>query len=116
VKLSPLPLRPHELHVLVALAGGERHGYAIQREVASRSGGAVRIGPGSLYETLARLLERELIREVRPKESARARGHDHAQRRYYSLTAKGRRVLAAEVERLDDVVRIARARLEDTEA
>jgi len=110
----PLPLRPHELHVLVALAGGERHGYAILQEVASRGEGAVRIGPGSLYETLARLLDRELIREVRPRPSERER--DHAQRRYYALTAKGRRVLAAEVERLGDVVRIARSRLEGSEA
>jgi DNA-binding PadR family transcriptional regulator len=114
MKSSTRPLRPHELHVLVALAGGERHGYAIQQEAASRSRGAVRIGPGSLYETLARLLERELIREAHPRPGDRDR--EHAQRRYYALTAKGRRVLAAEVERLDDVVRLARARLEDSEA
>jgi len=111
-KGSYQPLRPHELHVLVALAGGERHGYAIQQEVAARSGGAVRLGPGTLYETIARLLDRGLIREAPSKRSEL----DHAQRRYYALTGQGRRLLAAEVERLGDVVRIARERLEGSEA
>jgi DNA-binding PadR family transcriptional regulator len=106
------PLKPHELHVLVALAAGERHGYAIQQEVASRSEGAVRLGPGTLYETIARLLDRRLIREVSPRTTE----VEHAQRRYYALTAKGRRLLSAEVERLGDVVRVARERLEGSNA
>lgn len=109
-KSSLLPLRPHELHILVALAGGERHGYAIQQEVAERSAGALRLGPGTLYETIARLLERDLIREVASKQKA------HSQRRYYALTARGRRLLEAEVERIQDVVRTARERLEASEA
>lgn len=109
---SPLPLRPHELHILVALAGGERHGYAIQQEVEARSDGALRLGPGTLYETIARLLERDLIHEVTPKRNET----EHAQRRYYALTAKGRRLLSFEVERLGDVVRLARERLKGSEA
>jgi DNA-binding PadR family transcriptional regulator len=111
-KGSTLPLRPHELHILVALAGGERHGYAIQQEVEARSKGALRLGPGTLYETIARLLERDLIREV-PSQRGEA---EHAQRRYYALSARGRRLLAAEVDRLGDVVRIARERLKGSEA
>ncbi len=107
-----LPLRPHELHILVALAGGERHGYAIQQEVVARSAGALRLGPGTLYETIARLLERDLIHEVTSKRSEA----EHAQRRYYALTARGRRLLSAEVERLGDVVRVARERLKGSEA
>jgi DNA-binding PadR family transcriptional regulator len=110
-KGTSLPLRPHELHILVALAGGERHGYAIQQEVEARSKGALRLGPGTLYETIARLLERELIREVAPQPGE----IEHAQRRYYALTAKGRRLLSAEVDRLAGVVRIARERLKDSE-
>ena len=106
-KSARRPLRPHELHVLVALAAGERHGYAIKQEVSAKSAGAVQLGPGTLYETIARLLDRGFIREVSPKRS----DVEHAQRRYYALTAKGRRLLAAEVERLDDVVRTARERL-----
>jgi DNA-binding PadR family transcriptional regulator len=111
-KGSYRPLKPHELHVLVALAGGECHGYAIQQEVAARNAGAVRLGPGTLYETIARLLDRGLIREAPSKRTE----NQHAQRRYYGLTAKGRRLLEAEVERLDDVVRVARERLEGSEA
>jgi DNA-binding PadR family transcriptional regulator len=96
----------------VALAGGERHGYAIQQEVEARSKGALRLGPGTLYETIARLLDRDLIREA-----TRERGEaEHAQRRYYALTAKGRRLLTAEVDRLGDVVRTARERLKGSEA
>jgi DNA-binding PadR family transcriptional regulator len=112
LKGSYRPLRPHELHVLVALAGGERHGYAIQQEVAARSAGALRLGPGTLYETIARLLDRGLIREAPSKRSE----NEHSQRRYYGLTPKGRRLLETEVERLDDVVRVARERLEGSEA
>ncbi len=107
-----LPLRPHELHILVALAAGERHGYAIQQEVEAASDGSLRLGPGTLYETIARLLERDLIHEVTSKRDEA----EHAQRRFYALTAKGRRLLSAEVERLGDVVKIARERLKDSEA
>jgi DNA-binding PadR family transcriptional regulator len=96
----------------VALAGGERHGYAIQQEVEARSDGALRLGPGTLYETIARLLERDLIHEVTPKRNET----EHAQRRTYALTAKGRRLLSSEVERLSDVVRLARERLKGSEA
>lgn len=111
-KASYRPLRPHELHVLVALAGGECHGYAIHQEVAARSAGALRLGPGTLYETIARLLDRGLIRET----ASKGNENEHSQRRYYALTSKGRRLLEAEVERLGDVVRVARERLGESEA
>jgi len=101
-----LPLTPATLHVLLSLADGEKHGYAIIQEVAARTGGEVQLGAGTLYALVKRLLEGGLIDESgdRPDPSM-----DDERRRYYRLTAFGRDVAIAEVKRLEDVVRQARA-------
>jgi len=104
---SFLPLKPHWFHVLLSLADQEQHGYGIMQEVLDRTGGKVRLWPATLYGTLKRLMDEELIEEsaVRP-----APAEDDARRRYYRLTQFGRRVLAAESERLEDLVRVIRAK------
>ena len=96
-----LPLSPAVFHVLVSLADGNRHGYAIIKEIADRTAGAERMGAGTLYAILRRLLEDDLIDEV-PGAS------DDQRRRYYRLTALGRRVVKAEVERLERASTLAR--------
>ena len=102
-----LPLKPHWFHVLLSLSGEEQHGYGIMQEVLERTDGKVRLWPATLYGTLKRLSEEGLIEEsaVRPAEEL-----DDARRRYYRLTRLGRRVLAGESERLEDLVRIIRAK------
>lgn len=101
---SLLPLSPAALHILTALAGGERHGYAIMQEVAHQSDGRYKLGPGTLYDNIEKLINRALIKEV-------SRSGDDPRRRYYQLTTFGRRVLSAEVTRLGDVLRSAKMRL-----
>ena len=96
-----LPLSPATLHVLLALTGGDLHGYGIMLEVARQSGGRYKIGPGTLYDNLKKLLKLGLV-----EESAEV-----ASRREYRLTALGGEVLAAETERLEGVVREARRAL-----
>ena len=100
-----LPLTPAALNVLLALADGERHGYGIMLEVRERTGGRARLGPGTLYGAIKRLQEGGVIEESggRPDDEA-----DDERRRYYRLTGFGGEVLAAEVERLDGLVRAAR--------
>jgi DNA-binding PadR family transcriptional regulator len=100
-----LPLTPVALNVLLALADGERHGYGIMLEVRERTGGRVRLGPGTLYGAIKRLKEGGLIEEsgTRPDPEA-----DDERRSYYRLTGFGGQVLAAEIERLDELVRAAR--------
>ena len=104
---SFLPLKPHWFHVLLSLADQEQHGYGIMQEVLHRTGGKVRLWPATLYGTLKRLMDEELIEEsaARP-----APEEDDARRRYYRLTRLGRRVLAAESERLEDLVRVIHAK------
>jgi len=101
-----LPLSPAVFHILLALADGERHGYAIMRDVDERTGGLVRIGPGMLYGSIKWLREDGLIEEM----PARARGDADDRRRYYRLTADGREVLRAEAVRLEAAVGLARRR------
>jgi DNA-binding PadR family transcriptional regulator len=103
---SFLPLKPHWFHVLLALAHQEQHGYGLMQEILERTEGKVRLWPATLYGTLKRLIDDELIEE---SEERPAPELDDARRRYYRLTPLGRRVLAAESERLEDLVRIARA-------
>jgi DNA-binding PadR family transcriptional regulator len=91
-------------HILLALADGERHGYAITREVAEETSGEVKLGPGTLYRMLKQLLDDEWIVEVKGADT------DDPRRRYYRLTPRGRRVAQAEALRLANVVRIARSR------
>jgi DNA-binding PadR family transcriptional regulator len=91
-------------HILLALADGERHGYAITREVAEETDGEVKLGPGTLYRMLRQLLDDEWIVETDGSDA------DDPRRRYYKLTPRGRRVAQAEAQRLANVVRLARAR------
>src|SRR5689334_4806950 len=102
-----LPLKPHWFHVLLSLADQEQHGYGIMQEVLERTDGKVRLWPATLYGTLKRLMDEELIEE---SEERPAPEQDDARRRYYRLTRLGRRVLAAESERLEDLVRAVHAR------
>jgi len=90
---SFLPLNPATLHILLALAGEDLHGYAIMQQVSRQSEGRYKLGPGTLYDNLQRLLNQGLVQE---------RGHagGDSRRRYYKVTALGRGVLAAEVSRL----------------
>jgi DNA-binding PadR family transcriptional regulator len=101
------PLTPAMFHILLALAGGERHGYAVMREVEVLTGGAQRLGPGSLYGSIKRLLAEGLIEECgeRPDPAA-----CDERRRYYRLTDLGRRAAGAEARRLEVLVRAARGR------
>lgn len=102
-----LPLSPATLHILLSLAGDDLHGYAIMQEIARQSDGKYKLGPGTLYDNLQKLIDREWVQELghRPAD-------DDPRRRYYRLTAAGRGVLAAETARLADVVREARSRLQ----
>ena len=102
-----LPLTPVALNVLLALADGERHGYGIMLEVRERTGGRVRLGPGTLYGAIKRLKEGGVISESGHRPDANE-SPDDERRRYYRLTGFGGAVLAAEVERLDGLVRTAR--------
>ncbi len=102
-----LPLSPAAFHVLLALAEGERHGYGIIKDVESRTGGRVRMGPGTLYGAIKRMLDEGLIEESDERPDAAL---DDERRRYYRLTEFGRRVAAAEAERLLGLVKVARAK------
>jgi len=94
-------------HVLLALAGEDLHGYAILKEVGLRTSGKVRLSTGTLYGIIKRLLSDGLIAELRARPAER---EDDERRKYYSLTPLGRQVAAAEAERMDEVLAIARAR------
>src|SRR5713101_8780232 len=108
-----LPLKPHWFHVMLSLAGQEQHGYGIMQEVLERTGGKVRLWPATLYGSIKRLIEADLIQESNERPAPEL---DDARRRYYRLTALGRRVLAAESGRLEDLVRVIRAKRRMTEA
>ena len=105
-ELRPLlPLTPAVLYVLFALADGEKHGYAIMQEMSVVSDGKFRIGPGTLYTTLQRLLDLGLIEEVKW-----SRSPEDSRRRYYRLMGSGKSLLEAELARMDSVMRLARRR------
>ncbi|HEX8032770.1 MAG TPA: helix-turn-helix transcriptional regulator [Ktedonobacterales bacterium] len=99
-----LPLTPAAFAILLALAGGEKHGYAIMREIASSSEGVLRVGPGTLYHSIKQLLTGGIVEESgdRPDPAL-----DDQRRRYYRLTALGRRVVQAEAVRLARLLRQA---------
>jgi len=101
-----LPLTPAVLHILLALADEERHWYGIMREVEGRTGGQTRLGPGTLYGSIKRMLADGLVEESdeRPDPAM-----DDQRRRYYRITDFGRRVAGAEAERLSGLVETARA-------
>jgi DNA-binding PadR family transcriptional regulator len=102
-----LPLTPAMFHILLALADEDRHGYEIMREVDERTSGKVRLGPGTLYGSIKRMLGDELIEELdeRPDPAM-----DDERRRYYRLSGFGRRVAVAEAERLAVLVKAARTK------
>jgi DNA-binding PadR family transcriptional regulator len=102
-----LPLSPATLHILLALAGEDLHGYGIMQEVARQSEGRYKVGPGTLYDNLQRMLDQGLVQEV-----TRRASNDDPRRRYYRLSSLGRSVLSNEIARLEDVVRDARLRLQ----
>ena len=103
---SFLPLPPAAFHILIALAEEDRHGYAIIQEVASRTRGEVKLGAGTLYRSIQRMLEQGLLVEVRERPAPE---HDDERRRYYRITPFGRDVAKAEARRLSQLVRLARA-------
>jgi DNA-binding PadR family transcriptional regulator len=104
---ASLPLAPAVFHILLALADGDAHGYRIRADVIERSNGALKLDPGSLYRLIARLSHDGLIDEApsRPKPD-----EDDERRRYYRLTSFGKKVLAAETNRMADLVVLARAK------
>jgi DNA-binding PadR family transcriptional regulator len=101
------PLTPAMFHVLLALAEDDLHGYAILKEVELRTGGKVLLSTGTLYGIIKRLLADGLIAELRSRPAAT---QDDERRRYYRLTPRGREVAAAEAERMNEIVAIARAK------
>jgi len=100
-----LPLPPATFHIMVALSGDDLHGYAIIQDVAARTGGALKLSAGTLYRSIARMVEQGLITETTRRRTA----EDDERRRYYRITPFGRAVARAEMRRLTDLVRLARA-------
>jgi DNA-binding PadR family transcriptional regulator len=103
-RLDPLPSAAFQ--ILLSLADGDFHGYAIMRQVEEQTNGRMRMGPGTLYSSIQTLLEEGFIEEV-----DRASDDDGAERRrYYRLTSSGRKLARAEAERLADLLRVARVK------
>lgn len=102
-----LPLTEAMFHVLLALADGEKHGYAIMKEVELSTAGSVTLSAGTLYGIIKRLVSEGMIEESRRRPPA---ARDDERRRYYRLTAFGREVAVAEAERLEQVLGLARAK------
>jgi DNA-binding PadR family transcriptional regulator len=104
-KLDPLPSAAFQ--ILLSLTDGDRHGYSIMRQVEEQTSGNMRLGPGTLYSSIQALLEEELIEEVTRRSDAEP---GNERRRYYRLTASGRKRARSEAEKLANVLRFARAR------
>ena len=102
-----IPLKAHWFHIMLSLAGEEQHGYGIMQEVLNRTTGKVRLWPATLYGSIKRLIEAELIEESDERPAPEL---DDARRRYYRLTPLGRSVLDAECERLEELVRTIRVK------
>jgi DNA-binding PadR family transcriptional regulator len=101
-----LPLSPATLHILLALAGGDMHGYGIMQEIARQSEGRYKMGPGTLYDNLQRLTVQRMVTEVE------CPSQDDSRRRCYRLTPLGRGLLSAEIARLEGVVLHAKLHLQ----
>jgi DNA-binding PadR family transcriptional regulator len=99
------PLTPAVFHILLALSDGERHGYGIMREVAESTNDRIRLGPGTLYGTVKRLLEAGWVEESDRRPDPKA---DDERRRYYRLTGLGQRAVAAEARRYDEMAKLVR--------
>jgi DNA-binding PadR family transcriptional regulator len=102
-----LPLSPQVFHILLALADREQHGYGIMQDVEARTGGKLRLSPGTLYGSIKRMLEQGLVAELRENERPPAK-QDDERRRYYRLTALGRSVAKAEAARIAELFEQAR--------
>ena len=101
---SLLPLSSQVFYILVALADGDLHGYAVREAVYEKSNGTVLLGPGTLYGAISRLLENGLIEETMKRSDS-----DDPRRRYYRLTKLGRQTLVAEMRRLEGLVKVAKS-------
>ena len=109
-KIDPqkfIPLKTQWFHIMLSLAGEEQHGYGIMQDVLNRTTGKVRLWPATLYGSIKRLIEAELIEESDERPAPEL---DDARRRYYRLTSLGRGVLDAECERLQELVRAIRGK------
>ena len=106
-KTAPAPLTPAVLHILLALSTGERHGYGIMKQVQADSQGRTKMGPGTLYGSMGRMMEAGLIRES----DKRVDPEMDERRSYYELTGAGRAALEAELTRYRGVVAVAEGRL-----
>lgn len=102
-----IPLKGHWFDIMLSLAGGEQHGYGIMQEARNRTNGKVRLWPATLYGSIKRLIEADLIEESDERPAPEL---DDARRRYYRLTPLGKRVLDAECERLQELVRAVRVK------
>ena len=100
------PLTPAVYHILLALADGEKHGYAIMKEVEAQTGGQIKMGPGTLYGSIKRMLAAGMIEEADERPDPEM---DDERRRYYRITSYGEAVAHAEAARLTDLLRLARA-------
>ena len=101
-----LPLQPASFHILLALTGEDRHGYAIIQEVAARTGGGVKLSAGTLYRSIQRMLEQGLLSETRHRP---APALDDPRRRYYRITPLGTAAARCEARRLEQLVQLARS-------
>ena len=101
-----IPIPPAAFHVLLSLAGDERHGYGIMQDIARHSDGRYKLGPGTLYDNLQKLMKDRLV-----EERANVATGGEARRRYYRLTKLGRRLLSAEIVRLEKAIREAKLHL-----
>jgi DNA-binding PadR family transcriptional regulator len=112
------PLSSATLHILLALAGGNLHGYGIIKEVARNSDGHYRLGPGTLYDNLKKLMDAGLVADAPASSSSKRKSPTTKEddRRHYTLTKEGKRALAMEVDRLQRVVSEARLRLQEARA
>jgi DNA-binding PadR family transcriptional regulator len=103
-----LPLSPQVFHILIALWQGEQHGYAIMLDVSARTGGKVRLSPGTLYGSIKRMLEQGVIVELGERERP-GNAADDERRRYYRLTPFGRKVARAEAARMAESLEQAKS-------
>ncbi|MGB7538214.1 MAG: PadR family transcriptional regulator [Anaerolineales bacterium] len=104
-QFSQQPLTPAVFHILLSLADGEKHGYGIMKNVEAQTHGQIKMGPGTMYGSIKRMLAAGLIEETEERPDPEL---DDERRRYYRLTAAGRKVTVAETQRLTRVLKIAR--------
>ena len=107
VPVTLTPLSPAVFHILLSLGDGERHGYALKREISLRTGGKLKLGPGVLYGSINKMLEMGLIEESDDRPGPHL---DDERRRYYRITTYGRKVAQAEAARMRELVRLAAAK------